>query len=104
MTGIAQQIDATVYGVRQDNARYAPFNRGIDESMESAHTKSRIGALAVLVTLLLLSGITVAVGKGYADAVETYVGSPEGLLSLAWVVQGAIALLCFVLAVRWLRS
>jgi hypothetical protein len=92
------------YAAIQDKTRYAPFNRAAEESMESAHTKSRIGAIALLVTLLLLSGITVAVGKGYADAVERYVGSPEGLLSIAWLVQGTIALLCFVLAVRWLRS
>ncbi len=30
--------------------------------------------------------------------------SPESLLGAAWVVQGAAAIVCFLLAVRWLRS
>ena len=101
MTGFAQRIDTGSYVSRQSNMRYAPFSRGAEES---AKPKSRSGALAVLVALLLMSGVTIALAKGYASAVETYGGSPESVLSIAWVVQGAVALLCFILTVRWLRN
>ena len=104
MTGVAEGIEAGSYAAARGSiTRYAPFNNGIEDSAVSPR-RSRSGAVAVLVALLLLSGVTVAVAKGSASAVESYGGSPEGLLSIAWVVQGAIALLCFLLAVRWLRS
>jgi hypothetical protein len=103
MTGLAESINSG-YAARGSNTRYAPFNRGTEDSVDSAQVKSRSGALAVLVTLLLLSGVTVAVAMGSPSVAESYGGSEEGLLSIAWAVQGAIALICFVLAVRWLRS
>jgi len=44
----------------------------------------------------------VAVARGQARLAESYGMSPESLLVAAWVIQGAAALFCFVLAVRWL--
>jgi len=103
MSEFARQIEIGKYSARghQRTPEWAPYRPNVREESQSG---SRMGGLSVLAALLLFSGITVAVAKGSAGLAEDYHMSPEALLGIAWLVQGAAALLCFVFAVRWLRS
>jgi len=104
MAEFARQIEIGRYSAhaQQRTPEWAPYRAAVRD-VES-HDGSRIGGLSVLAAFLLFSGITVAVARGSAGLAENYQMSPEALLGIAWLVQGAAALLCFVLAVRWLRS
>jgi hypothetical protein len=87
---------------QQRTSEWAPYRAAVreDESING----SRIGGISVIGAFLLFSGITVAVARGSAGFAESHQLSPGALLGIAWLIQGAAALLCFVLAVRWLRS
>ena len=104
MTGIAERIEITtqVGNERERRSEWAPY-RSPEEEAES-RGRSRFGGLVVLAAFLLFSGVTIAVARGNGGLAESYEISPEALLGVAWLIQGATALLCFVLAVRWLRS
>jgi hypothetical protein len=101
MTGMAERITPFV----KDSERWsewAPYR--VASAEVEGRGRSRLSGLGVLASFLLFSGITVAVARGQARLAESYGMSPESLLVAAWVIQGAAALFCFVLAVRWLRS
>ena len=104
MSEFARPIEIGRYSAhgQQRTPEWAPYRTAVRE-VES-HNGSRMGGLSVLAAFLLFSGITVAVARGSAGLAENYQMSPEALLGVAWLVQGAAALLCFLLAVRWLRS
>ena len=103
MSEFARQLEIGSYSAQgqQRTSDWAPYRTAVRE-VESHG--SRMGGLSVLAAFLLFSGITVAVARGSAGLAENYQMSPEALLGIAWLVQGAAALLCFLLAVRWLRS
>lgn len=102
MTGIAERIEITPFSKESDRRPdWAPYRCA---APEDESRRSRLGGLGVLASFLLFSGITVAVARGHASLAESYGMSPESLLVAAWIIQGAAALFCFVLAVRWLRS
>ena len=103
MTGVAERIEIT-YGEsqREQPSEWAPY-RGAAQDGEGLN-RSRSRGLGGLAAFLLLCGVTVAVARGQAGLAESYQISPQSLLVVAWMVQGAAALLCFMLAVRWLRS
>jgi hypothetical protein len=97
MTG----IETTTY-TGTERSEWAPYRPAKQEA--ESRVRSRVGGFGVLGAFLLFSGITVAVARGNAGLAESYNISPESLLGAAWLVQGAAALVCFLLAVRWLRS
>ena len=104
MSEFARQVEIGCYSGhgQQRTPEWAPYRTAVRE-VES-HNGNRMGGLSVLAAVVLFSGITLAVARGSAGLAENYQMSPEALLGIAWMVQGAAALLCFVLAVRWLRS
>ena len=101
MTGIAGRVSP--FGKESERrSDWAPYRLPVPEV--ASRTRSRFSGLGVLASFFLFSGITVAVARGHASLAESYGMSPESLLVAAWILQGAAALFCFVLAVRWLRS
>lgn len=101
MTGIAERI--TPFAKESERwSDWAPYRVASPEV--EGRSRSRLDGLCFLASFLLFSGITVAVARGHARLAESYGMSPESLLVAAWIIQGAAALFCFVLAVRWLRS
>lgn len=103
MTGLAERIEITTYAGTDDRRLdWAPY-RAVTQQDES-RVRGRFSGIGVLAAFLLFSGITAAVARGTGAIAESYKISPESLLGVAWLIQGAAALLCFVLAVRWLRS
>ena len=104
MTGLAERIETNTYTGLANNARYAPFASETEATDESAGRRVGLGGLGVIAALLVFSGFTVALARGQAGMAEEYGISQEALLGLAWVMQGVLALVGFVLAVRWLRS
>ena len=96
MTGLAERM-------QQDRRPdWAPY-RAVTHRNESP-VRHRLSGFGVLAAFFLFSGITVAVSRGNAGIAERYHISSGSLLVVAWLAQGAAALFCFVLAVRWLRS
>jgi len=104
MTGLAELMEETTSAANecQGSSEWAPFRSAARQ--DETRARRRLTGLGVLASLLLFSGVTVAVAGAQATLVERYGVSEETLLMAAWMVQGAAALLCFVLAVRWLRS
>ena len=104
MTGLAERIEITTYAgkERERVSEWAPYR--VAAQQDESRARSSFSGFGVLAAFLLFSGITVAVARGHAGLAESYGISQESLLVVAWMVQGAAALLCFVLAVRWLRS
>lgn len=104
MTGLAERIETNAYAGLANNARYAPFASETEVTDEPAGRRVGLGGPGVIAALLVFSGFTVALARGQAGIAEEYGISQEALLGLAWVMQGALALVGFVLAVKWLRS
>ena len=103
MTELADRFDCSSYtGAKVSRTRYAPF---ANDQQPEDQIKPRSGSgISVLIMFLALSGLTVAFSRGQAVIVETYGISQETVLGVAWILQGMVALACFVLVVRWLRS
>jgi hypothetical protein len=104
MTGLSERIEISTYAGKEQARRldWAPYRAAQEDEMQVRNR--RFSGIGVLAAFLLFSGISVAVARGNAGIAESYQISPESLLGVAWLVQGAAALFCFVLAVRWLRS
>ena len=102
MTVLAKRIEVRSFAHEGERlAEWAPYRTAIHEDEHRA--RSWFSGFVVLAALLLYSGITAAVARG-AGLAQSYGISHESLLVAAWLMQGAIALLCYLLAVRWLRS
>jgi hypothetical protein len=101
MTGLAERTEITNY-VRTEGLEWAPYRAAKQEA--ESRVRGKFSGFGVFAAFLLFSGITVAVARGNAVLAESYNISPESLLGAAWLVQGAAALVCFLLTVRWLRS
>ncbi len=101
MAGLAERIEITTYK-GTDRLDWAPYRAAKQEA--ESRVRSRFSGFGLLAAFLLFSGITVAADRGNAALAESYNISPESLLGAAWLVQGAAAIVCFLLAVRWLRS
>ena len=102
MTGFAERTEVTAEAPeRESSSEWAPYRAAHEEQPRG---RSRFTGVGVFAAVLLFSGINVAVGRGQASLAAGYGISRESLLVAAWLIQGASALLCFVLADRWLRS
>jgi len=104
MKELGQRFEIRAYAseVQQRCSQWAPYRTAVRE--DETRNGNRLGGVSVLGALLLFSGITFAVARESVGLAESYQISPAALLGIAWLLQGAAALLCFVLAVRWLRS
>jgi len=98
MIGLAERTEITTY----TGEEWAPFRAEVQED-DSRH-RSRFSGVGVIAAFLFFSAVTVAVARGQSGLAESFGISEESLHVAAWMVQGAAALFCFALAVRWLRS
>jgi hypothetical protein len=101
MTGLAERTEITAAHGRVSNSEWAPYRAAHEEQHRGRKWISGFGGIAAF---LLFSGINVAVARGHASLAASCGISRESLLVAAWLIQGAAALLCFVLSDRWLRS
>jgi len=102
MTGVAQGIDIRYSANdRERRSEWAPHRHRTQQT--EIQDGRRLSGFWVVAAFLIFS-VTVAVARGYSGLAESYQVSPETLLGFAWLVQGATALVCFLLAIRWLRS
>jgi hypothetical protein len=85
------------------SSRYAPLTTAREENREAGVRTSRAGGAAVA-ALLILSGITVAFARGQGSIIESFGVSQEAALAVAWVLQGGLAVICFLLVIRWLTD
>jgi hypothetical protein len=105
MTGFAKRVEIATYaGSEQDRRReFAPY-RDVLHKQEVGSPNNLLSKIGMLAAFLIFSGVAVAISRGQAGIVANYKITPESLLVVAWSLQGAAALLFFVLAVRWLRA
>jgi len=105
MTGFAERVEIATYaGSEQQRLReFAPYRDVLHKDEITGHG-NRLSGIGMLAAFLLFGGIMVAISWGQAGIVANYKISPESLLMVAWSLQGAAALLFFILAVRRLRS
>ena len=105
MTGFAKRIEIATYaGSEQERRReFAPYRDVLHKDEVAGHS-NRLSGIGMLAAFLVFSAVTVAISRGQAGIVANYKITPESLLVVAWSLQGAAALLFFVLAVRWLRA
>ena len=102
MIGLADQIEVTSFEDQQRRSEWAPYRGEIQQ--EEVRVRGRSLGFAALASFLLFSGITVAVAKANTSLAESYQVSQASIMVAGWLTQGAAALSCFALAVRWLRS
>jgi hypothetical protein len=103
MTGVAERIEIRSFAPeRGRQPEWAPYRAATQE--DEHRGRSRSSGFGMLTAFLLFIGSTVAVARGNATLSERFGISPESLLVAGWMIQGAAALFCFALAVRWLRS
>lgn len=102
MIGLADQIEVTSFEDRERRSEWAPYRVGSQQ--EEVRVRSRSLGFVVLASFLLFSGITVAVARANTSLSESYGISQASIMVAGWLIQGAAALSCFALAVRWLRS
>lgn len=100
MTGFVDRIEVSTYAGVSNQTRYAPFNKEAPAN-ENKRQGSWVGVLAAF---LVLGGLTVLFSWTRSAIVANYGIREETLLGITWVLQGMVALICFILAVRWLRS
>jgi hypothetical protein len=100
MIGLAES--RTFAQERERRSEWAPYRTASRE--DDDQDQRRFSGFSVLAALFLFSSITVAVPRMNASLAVSYGISQSSLLVAAWLVQGAAALFCFALAVRWLRS
>ena len=100
MTGLVGQIEVRTYAGVSNQTRYAPFSIA-EPALEEKGRRSWIGVLA---SFLVLGGITALFSWTRAAIVASYGVSEEAVVGVTWILQGLVALTCFILAVRWLRS
>lgn len=105
MTGFAKRVEIATYaGMEQERLReFAPYRDVLHKDEITSHS-NRLSGIGMLAAFLLFSAITVAISKGQAGILANYKITPESLLVVAWSLQGAAALLFFILAVRRLRN
>jgi len=99
MIGLAES--RTFAQERERRSEWAPYRTALRQ--EADQNQHRLSGFSVLAALFLFSGITV-VARMNVSLAESYGISQSSLLVAAWLMQGAAALFCFALAVRWLRS
>ena len=104
MAGSAQGFNTTTYEGLKSSTRYAPFVSTAEAPIEAPDTRSGLSGRVLLIALLVFSVMTVALARGGTGIVERVGISPGALLSFVWLLQGGVALACFLLAIRWMRS
>jgi hypothetical protein len=77
----------TVSRVQQPAAASTPFN-----------------AILLMIGLSLLGGVLAMLARGGLDRLPAVAGSSESLISIVFLAQVAVAVLCFAFLIRWMRS
>jgi hypothetical protein len=100
MREVSNQIDVRRFETRSEAIDLSDYHK------QRKHSQGRtiLNGLFIFVILSLLGGLLGAVATGKAGMVERYIGSTEGLMTVIFLAQGAAAIICFALVVRWLRS
>ena len=74
------------------------------QAAEFPRSRGGLSGMVLFAVMILLAGLLGAVAKGAAGPLESYAGSAESLMGFLFLAMGLAAVICFGMAVRWLRS
>lgn len=102
---MANHIEINSFGNNKSFARVEPIRfENVRQAAEMRESRGGFAGMILFAVMFLLAGLLGVVAKGATGPFEAYTGSAEVLMSVLFVAEGAAAVICFVMAVRWLRS
>ena len=104
MAEIASKINPSALSSAPPDAPAKPAHTYPVGDAAPGRASSPFNAILLLVVLSLLGGMLAMLARGGVDRWQSVVGSPEGLISVVFLAQVAIAVVCFALLIRWIRS
>lgn len=105
MAEAAKQMEINGFANNKSFAQAEPIRfENLRRAAEMPKSRSGFAAMILFAVMVILAGFLGSVAKGAAAPFESYTGSAEALVGVLFVAEGAAAVICFVLAVRWLRS
>lgn len=76
----------------------------VRQATELPKSRGGFAGMVVIAVMFLLAGLLGAVAKGAIGPIESHTGSAESLMGFIFLALGVAAVICFAMAVRWLRS
>jgi hypothetical protein len=73
-------------------------------ALQTGAASTPFNAILLLIVLSLLGGVLAMLARGGMDRWQSVAGSSESLISIVFLAQVAVAVLCFALLIRWMRS
>ena len=105
MTEMANHIEINSFVNNKSFARVKPIRfENVRQAAEMPKSRGGFAGMILFAVMFLLAGLLGIVAKGATGPFESYTGSAETLMSVLFVAIGAAAVICFGMAVRWLRS
>ena len=105
MTETANHIEMNSFANNKSFARVEPIRfENVRQAAELPKSRSGFAGMILFAVMILLAGLLGVVAKGATGPFESFTGSTETLMSVLFIAEGAAAVICFVLTVRWLRS
>ena len=105
MTETANHMEINRFANNKSFARVEPIQfKNLRQAAEMPKSRGGFAGMILFAVMFLMAGLLGVVAKGSSGPFESYTGSAETLMSLLFVAEGAAAVICFVLIVRWLRS
>jgi hypothetical protein len=105
MAEIASKINPPTLASAPPDAPAKPARTyPVSDAAPRPAASSPFNAILLLVVLSLIGGLLAMLARGGMDRWQSVVGSSEGLISVVFLAQVAVAVLCFALLIRWIRS
>lgn len=105
MTEMANNIEINGFVNAKSFARVEPIRfENLRQAAEMPKSRSGFAGMVLFAIMFLLAGLLGVVAKGSTGPIESYAGSAESLMGFLFLAMGAAAVICFGMAVRWLRS
>jgi hypothetical protein len=102
---MANNLDTNEFGNAKNFARVEPIRfENVRQAAELPKSRSGFAGMVLFAIMFLLAGLLGVVAKGSTGSLESYTGSAQSLMGFLFLAMGAAAVVCFGMAVRWLRS
>jgi len=105
MAESASKVQATALAPLKSAAPAKPARTyPVSQGVQPPPAATPFNAILLLIVLSLIGGVLAILARGGMDRWQAVAGSSEGLISLVFLAQVAVAVLCFALLIRWVRS
>lgn len=76
----------------------------VSQALQPGAASTPFNAILLMIVLSLIGGVLAMLARGGLDRWQSVAGSSESLISIVFLAQVAVAVLCFALLIRWMRS